>query len=344
MERGLPRPDIMLGDFNMTEDSIDRLPNDMDTWNTIEALGELKQLLQLTDGWRELNSEEKGYTHTVTADGSQARLDRIYATREVIESAQDWVIDDNPAALRSDHKMIRVDVTHREMPEIGRGRWTIPEYVLKDKKYQEQVVERGKQLSRELSTTAPRTNNGNAQTRYKEDVAKMARKRCQQMAPIMSAQIQKMKEEVQDTHNNQELTEEQRIQTAGILEEKIAKLEFRRFSKARKTSKIRDAIEGETIGKGWSKTSKERKPREVMYALKKPGTLIPEYETETHKMAEIARQHHHALLEEDLDTPEELRRQTMKEIFEQIPENQKMPTADKGKLAERIKEEEVREV
>lgn len=195
----VPHPDLMLGDFNMVEDSIDRIPNRSDSNNTREALGDLKLALNLTDGWREVNEDEKGYTHTVTANGSQARLDRIYATKEIIETASEWVIDDTPAVIRSDHKMIRVDVTHRQMPHMGKGRWTIPGYVLADKDFQKKATERGIHFANELDTTAPRTETGNAQTRFKrfkDDIIQLARQKGRVLVPRMVEQLKKMKEEV----------------------------------------------------------------------------------------------------------------------------------------------------
>ena len=47
-----PYPDILLGDFNVVEDTIDRLPSHNDNTNTREALFEFRSQLELIDGWR----------------------------------------------------------------------------------------------------------------------------------------------------------------------------------------------------------------------------------------------------------------------------------------------------
>ncbi|KIJ54274.1 hypothetical protein M422DRAFT_241525 [Sphaerobolus stellatus SS14] len=49
---GLPMVHLMLGDFNMVEDSIDRLPAHNDPPGPREALAKFKSVFKLTDGWR----------------------------------------------------------------------------------------------------------------------------------------------------------------------------------------------------------------------------------------------------------------------------------------------------
>lgn len=69
------RPDIMLGDFNLVEDSIDRLPCHPDDASAVAALGELKSELGLVDGWRNANPDRRGYTHIHAPNTSQGRID-----------------------------------------------------------------------------------------------------------------------------------------------------------------------------------------------------------------------------------------------------------------------------
>ena len=57
------KPDIMLGDFNLVEDSLDRLPCHPDDASAIASLGELKYFLDLTDGWRNTYPDKREYTH-----------------------------------------------------------------------------------------------------------------------------------------------------------------------------------------------------------------------------------------------------------------------------------------
>ena len=72
------KPDIMLGDFNIVKDSLDRLPRHPNNPNTIAALGELKCNLDLVDGWRCTYPDKWEYSHHHTPNSSLGRIDRIY--------------------------------------------------------------------------------------------------------------------------------------------------------------------------------------------------------------------------------------------------------------------------
>ncbi len=69
----------MAGDFNMVEDSLDRLPAHSDQENTTDALDNLKQLLGLEDGWRNTFPQKIAFTYLQSnGSKSQSRIDRIY--------------------------------------------------------------------------------------------------------------------------------------------------------------------------------------------------------------------------------------------------------------------------
>ena len=53
----------MVGDFNMVEDSLDRLPSHSDQGGTTEALDNLKQLLGVEDGWRNTYPQTTAFTY-----------------------------------------------------------------------------------------------------------------------------------------------------------------------------------------------------------------------------------------------------------------------------------------
>jgi exonuclease III len=59
----IPRPDIMMGDFNLVEDAIDRLPAHQDHAGATQALYELRSMLRLEDGWRKYKGNEKAYSY-----------------------------------------------------------------------------------------------------------------------------------------------------------------------------------------------------------------------------------------------------------------------------------------
>lgn len=112
----------MLGDFNITEQSYDRIPARMEDTQAVDALKKLKRHFNLEDQWRAENGDDKIFTHIHTlADGktSHSRLDRIYATKKIITSASDGEI--KRMAIPTDHKMVSLKVVDSKMPFIGEG-------------------------------------------------------------------------------------------------------------------------------------------------------------------------------------------------------------------------------
>ncbi|KAK0209609.1 hypothetical protein IW262DRAFT_1281539 [Armillaria fumosa] len=93
------KPDYMGGDMNFVEDVIDHLPMCTDNAKVRTAFDNLKELLGLCDGWRNTFPDKRDYTYsckrTFQVDGSlekttkvyQSRIDRIYVTNKLFESA-----------------------------------------------------------------------------------------------------------------------------------------------------------------------------------------------------------------------------------------------------------------
>ena len=101
----LPPVDILLGDFNMVEDSIDRLPAHGDSNTTTEALRDFRSLHQLSDGWWQSHPDTLAYSFIHSNhSGVQSRIDRIYATPDVTQHSRDWTL--NQTAIQTDHKLI----------------------------------------------------------------------------------------------------------------------------------------------------------------------------------------------------------------------------------------------
>ncbi|KIM39174.1 hypothetical protein M413DRAFT_29721 [Hebeloma cylindrosporum] len=74
---GLPIPDVMLGDFNMVEEAIDRLPPHRDNAQATSKLTNFKQMHTLQDGWRRCNTTELAFSFTQDATQSRSRIDHI---------------------------------------------------------------------------------------------------------------------------------------------------------------------------------------------------------------------------------------------------------------------------
>lgn len=104
MERtDLPKPNVMMGNFNAVEDSIDRLPNRLDPTSVVDPLQDLKNKLNLVDRWRTTNPTDKNFTWT---DGrSLSRIDRIYMTNRLMKTSVCWDIE-RIAGIETDHTLV----------------------------------------------------------------------------------------------------------------------------------------------------------------------------------------------------------------------------------------------
>lgn len=91
------KPDIILGDFNIVEDPIDRLPAAADNDEGVLAIDDLMRSLHLRDGWRSTYPDRKAWTFvSQKAPFSQSRLDRIYISVALANTAREWKIEGNP--------------------------------------------------------------------------------------------------------------------------------------------------------------------------------------------------------------------------------------------------------
>jgi exonuclease III len=127
--RNLPKPDILLGDFNLVEDDVDRLPSHSDNTEATEALDNFKASLQLLDGWRKTHPATRSYSYMQKSSGSQSRIDRIYVTRPIFKYSYDWSI--HLTGISTDHKLVSTLIANPTLPFIGKGRWMIPVRLLK---------------------------------------------------------------------------------------------------------------------------------------------------------------------------------------------------------------------
>ncbi|KAF5338264.1 hypothetical protein D9611_014618 [Ephemerocybe angulata] len=163
----------MVGDFNVVEDALDRIPPKAGKEPTVNALRDLKQTLSLIDGWRKENPEEKAYTWKQVSvdpesdadepdsdsdeepdeevddesgdefggeneirDGCvrRSRIDRIYVQRGLYKSTRNWETYE-PTVINTDHELVMVTYYDLDSPYIGTGRWQMPGFLLKNKEY-----------------------------------------------------------------------------------------------------------------------------------------------------------------------------------------------------------------
>lgn len=287
-----PKPDVVLGDFNLVEDAIDRVPVHADSPGAVEELTAFKNRLLLYDGWRNTFPDRRGYTLLHKSTGSQSRIDRIYCTSRILETASDWM--HATSGLDTDHLLTSVKIIDREAPFVGPGRWTMPLFLLHDE-VMNTVQRLGLALERELEDCERlgRTQERNPQLLYqtfKAAVIKALRARARVAVPKLEAQIRTLTKQKDTLMNQPSFPDDKDAQaTAGLLQERITDLHRLRHERAALAAAARYRLEGETVSKYWSRVNQDRKPRDIIYELCDPAAEGgARTETRSDRMAQLA--------------------------------------------------------
>ncbi|KIY51495.1 DNase I-like protein [Fistulina hepatica ATCC 64428] len=296
----LQNPDLMMGDMNVVEDSLDRLPERRDSDDTVNALDELKQHFRLKDGWRSANPNERGYTYMQTATGSQSRIDRIYVTNAIYKNALHWEIEQT--SIATDHKLTSVVLTNNNLPYIGRGRWTIPGYLIGNKKFAKSVKKIGMKYQEDLEAVLTTSNEERVQrellsvqqlhAKFKADVRNAAKEIARIATPLIQKKIDAIQAKIKLNNNDLAITEDERILSNVVLQKKLAELISERDQGKRQTIAANCRLKFEINDKFWTKTAREKKPRDVLRIMQIPGSTPAAYTNETRKMTEITKDYH----------------------------------------------------
>ncbi|KAF8993826.1 hypothetical protein BDQ17DRAFT_1331442 [Cyathus striatus] len=148
--RRIPKPDIILGNFNIVEDSADRLPAHPDDNKVVEALKDIKSRLNLVDGWCTENPDSITFTYTQEATKAQSRIDRIYISKKMEKHSRNWGITHSRIET-TDHKITHTQIFDPGAPEISPGRWSIPSYALENSNLRKEIVTLTKTLGNKLA-------------------------------------------------------------------------------------------------------------------------------------------------------------------------------------------------
>jgi ribonuclease HI/exonuclease III len=316
--RNMRQPDIMLGDFNLVEESIDRLPAHSDSEEAVESLKALTRHLNLIDGWRDTNPTQRAYTFRQsrkTATGSQSRIDRIYVKRGLMEYTRDWKIEDS-GIPDTDHQIATSLISHRSEVNIGKGRWTMNANVIKNRNLTKFAREKGIETLRSIGQIEARTQEDNPQRffhQFKKEITAEARRTMKIEIPKLDKSIQRLREELKKTLNNDQLDEQERNLQAHDIQERVQEMEQRRFQDKRSNLATKFRVKGEKLSKFFVRVRKGRRQRDTIRALKKEGSTTdrPLYETDSRVMAEMARKYHSEIQN---DTPEESLSPTEREM------------------------------
>lgn len=266
---GKPTPDIVLGDFNIVEDALDRLPCKPDNEKATEALMRLKLSLDLRDGWHAENPDSLAFTFAQShlQGGRQSRIDRIYISEDFLPFSKEWNIE--ASGIATDHQLVLARISDIRQPFVGRGRWTLPLFILKDKKIKDEIIEMSRTMQKDItSSKADRSESHNPQTifkTFKDKSIKLCRDTAKKSIPMIQNRINTLKTHLKTCLNDHSLPEEE-CQLVGLeLQEKISNLERKRHENIRDNLAVKMKIECESpVSKLWSRSGKDIKPRDTL--------------------------------------------------------------------------------
>ncbi|KAF6742337.1 Endonuclease/exonuclease/phosphatase [Ephemerocybe angulata] len=216
--RETPRPDILLGDFNVVEEPIDRLPPRGDA--------QASDLLRLNDGWRQENPSKTQYTYVQDSTGSQSRIDRIYATQPF-----------------ADHRVVEAQFFDPGSPFIGKGRWAMPESTLADPEFIKFAMKKGLAAVESAKTR----NVQDAVATYKMELIGEARDISKHNYPKIQQRLDNLQSDLEKVLDDKETPPAERIPKAQMLEEELRHLKLKQQKAIKQNLTTKFVIENETI-------------------------------------------------------------------------------------------------
>ncbi|KAG2743960.1 DNase I-like protein, partial [Suillus brevipes Sb2] len=261
-ERNIPNPDFLMGDFNITEDALDRAPARLDNEQAIEALRNLRFQLNIQDSWRINNPTMRSFTFYSNTN-SHSRLDRIYSSPAHELSIYGW--DSCTSAIPTDHRMILVRYAPTNTPFVGKGRWSWPTSLLSDAKLITKISEIGKQTQQEITDLQRhRSESENPQRSWEEFKSKIrhnAKITAKEHLYKIRQRVRQLEDDLRKTTENNDLdTNESTRRQKAWIESEITHLENKRFKNKQQQGQAKWEDKGETISKYWSKINNSKKP------------------------------------------------------------------------------------
>ncbi|KAF9033634.1 Endonuclease/exonuclease/phosphatase, partial [Panaeolus papilionaceus] len=204
----IPKPHILIGDFNVVESAIDRLPPSSDPKNAVESLQAFRMKYNLQDVWRNENPSELAYTYVQfqqRSRKSQSRIDRIYIKGELAPKCQEW--KSKHPGITSDHKITTVKIENPKAPYIGKGRWAMPHFITEDREIMRKINEIGENKLEQIEKTLegrehqpnkPRTSIQELHEEFKEQIQKEIRNHVRTAIPKLEKTIQTKEKQLKE--------------------------------------------------------------------------------------------------------------------------------------------------
>ena len=229
----LPSPTFMLGDFNLTEDPLDRAPTRSDLEPAVSALRDCRQALNVQDTWRQTHPTDRCFSYA-SANNTLSRIDRIYTRPDMSHLLYDWSIE--ASQVPTDHKLLIVKYAPADAPFIGKGRWSWPLGLLHDATLTKRITALGQSLQDEISSLSRDNRLTNPQTiweQFKDDIRKEAKSAARSQMVKIKRKITNLKKDLTSTLRSDTLdTEEDTRWNVIALEREITHLEKKRYKSA----------------------------------------------------------------------------------------------------------------
>ncbi|KAJ7078705.1 Endonuclease/exonuclease/phosphatase, partial [Mycena belliarum] len=335
----LPVPDAFQGDTNIVEEPIDRFPHRRDSEAATAALARFKRLLGLQDGWRAENPDTKEYTYASARD-TLSRIDRIYAAPNLMKYCRKWEISDAAGGL-TDHRLVSVVISAPGSPYLGKGRYQIPLFILRDKEFIDFTVKLGQSLEAEIDA-AP-DDAITIQTgwkTFKEKVRNFARERAKIAVGALEQKKRKLQEEREIILNapapapvpvepepppTTVPTEDSPAAKAATIQRAIDSIVERQREQKRTDTRIRCHTELDRITKFSVRMSKDATPRDTISYLQRTDIAPAKGSRRSDEMAEIARDYHADLQMDESEEDPVRKGNTIAAVLEGMSAHQNNP-------------------
>jgi hypothetical protein len=348
-ENNVPKPDFMVGDFNIVEDKIDRAPmrDAFENPVTLEAFTNMRESLGVEDSWRRTFPDSRLFTY-VSARHNMSRLDRIYSKPSHNAFMFEWF--SGCTTIRSDHDMVAAKFAPADSPEMGTSRWTWPAAMLTNKSVMNYVEERAWQFQEEIKQWeggAERSRTRSADSilkEFKADIKAKAQEVARVAIPKLNNRIKSLSKAIKEMEQHPGLDNEALVrEEISRMKKQMDELLATKDGRSAESEKANWDTKGETITPYWMNINKEKKPRDAIRRFRIPGTNPPIYETDTARMSEIAKKHYEGVQypKEDQETSSEERVVCIDEAMQAIPEDQKLKEEHVPELAGKICPEDV---
>jgi ribonuclease HI/exonuclease III len=342
--RTTPKPDFMMGDFNVVEDGIDRFPVRIDSAAATEALDGAKRALSVNDVWRSQHKDRIEYTYYHARNRS--RLDRIYTAPATMNQLFDWT--NERTSIDSDHRMVAVRYAPRKSPHLGKGRWTMPLWLTRNDEFMKDCAMAGIRAQRRIEQCGGEPHDAENPQTIMAEFLEQTKERAQQFAKVQAGRVESKMEAIQkEIHrieNDPELNkDETHMRSTAAMEQELKYLTRKQRRRQHKENKAKWASEIETNSKSWSKMNKTAVPRSIFYRLREPGSSPVRYEERTDNMAKLAGKYFDEMQMSGIERETQADRDAkMKAVIDQIPSNQKLDDAGRAHLDKPPSEKEIK--